>query len=162
MSRLDSMIKRLIAQRDLLNQAMEMVTDVPGPVLELGLGNGRTYDHLKEVAADRDIFVFERAVGASPKSTPEADFLILGEIRENLPFAKARTGPTAAMIHADLSNGDPTADLARSAWLSPMIAGYARSGTVVVCGHALDLPDFEELPLPDSVLKGRYYLYRKP
>lgn len=162
MSRLDSMIARLIAQRSLLNEAAAMIAGVPGPVLELGLGNGRTYDHLREILADREIYVFERSVGASPRSTPDAGHLILGEIRDTLPFSTPRTGAPAALIHADLSNGDPTADLARRAWLSPMIAEQTTQGSVVVCGHALDLPDFVELPLPDDVLNGRYFFYRRP
>jgi hypothetical protein len=70
-------------------------------------------------------------------------------------------GAPAALIHADLSNGDPTDDLARSAWLSPMLGERAASGAVVISGHQLDLPEFEALPLPEGIREGRYYLYRK-
>src|SRR4051812_41343381 len=45
MTRLDSAIRRLTAQRDLLNWAAQAIGPT-GLVLELGLGNGRTYDHL--------------------------------------------------------------------------------------------------------------------
>lgn len=48
MSRLDSFIRRLQAQRDVLDWAADGVEDRAGLVLELGLGNGRTYDHLRE------------------------------------------------------------------------------------------------------------------
>ena len=47
MSRLDSFIRRLQAQRACLDRAAELVRDLPGPVVEIGLGNGRTYDHLR-------------------------------------------------------------------------------------------------------------------
>ena len=57
MSRLESFIRRVTAQRDCLNMAKELVVDVPGPILELGLGNGRTYDHLRELFPDREIFM---------------------------------------------------------------------------------------------------------
>ncbi|MDX1738439.1 MAG: class I SAM-dependent methyltransferase, partial [Alphaproteobacteria bacterium] len=60
MSRLDSVIRRLEAQRACLNSAAELVGARVGHVLELGLGNGRTYDHLREILPDREIFVFER------------------------------------------------------------------------------------------------------
>jgi len=40
MSRLDSMLRRLTAQRDGLNWAAEQITDVPGDALDMGLGNG--------------------------------------------------------------------------------------------------------------------------
>ena len=49
-----------------------------GPVFELGLGNGRTFHHIRETMPDRDIFVFERAVASNPDSTPEDHQLILG------------------------------------------------------------------------------------
>ena len=47
MTRLDTVIKRLMAQRSCLNAAAETLGNMAGPVLELGLGNGRTYDHLR-------------------------------------------------------------------------------------------------------------------
>ena len=68
MTRLDSAIRRLEAQRACLDRAAALVRGVPGPVLELGLGNGRTYDHLRARLPGRDIFVFERA----PPPTPTA------------------------------------------------------------------------------------------
>ncbi len=161
MSRLDSMINRLVAQRTILDHAAALVAHIPGPVLELGLGNGRTFDHLREIMPNREIFVFERRITASPRSIPDAEHVILGEIRDTLPFCGARVGGPAALIHADLSNGDPTDDLARRAWLSPMIGERAGPGAVVISGHDLDLPDFERLPLPEGIREGRYYLYRK-
>ena len=45
----------------------------------------------------------------------------------------------------------PTDDLARKAWLSPMIVERAAPGGVVVSGHELDLPGFDELPLPEGI-----------
>lgn len=161
MSRLDSMINRLVAQRSILNHAAALIAGVPGPVLELGLGNGRTFDHLRETLSDREIFVFERKITASPRSIPDSDHVILGEIRDTLPFCGPRIGAPAALIHADLSNGDPTDDLARKAWLSPMIADMAAPGCVVVSGHELDLPGFAKVALPEGVREGRYYVYRK-
>ena len=60
MSRLDSAIRRLMAQKMALAWATDQVVGRPGPVLELGLGNGRTYDHLREIlGSTREIFVFE-------------------------------------------------------------------------------------------------------
>ena len=81
MSRLDSFIRRMLAQRACLNWAAEAVADIAGPVLELGLGNGRTYDHLRELMPEREIYVFERAIGsfdrAHDMSLPPEKFLIL-------------------------------------------------------------------------------------
>ena len=62
MSRLDSMIRRLMAQRACLDAVTEMIRTLPGPILEIGLGNGRTYDHLRKRLPERSIFVFDLIV----------------------------------------------------------------------------------------------------
>ena len=73
MSRLDSFIRRLKAQRACLTHAAQAIGNDEGTVLELGLGNGRTYDHLRECLPERDIFVFEREVRAHPDCIPDTD-----------------------------------------------------------------------------------------
>lgn len=73
MSRLDIFIRRMQAQRDCLNAAAAMIADIPGAVFDLGLGNGCTFDHLRETLTDREVFVFDRVVNANPKSTPDAE-----------------------------------------------------------------------------------------
>ena len=159
MSRLDSMIHRLIAQRDLLNRAADLVSGVEGPVLELGLGNGRTYSHLKALFPDREVFAFDRQTVASIRSMPDAEHMILGEIRDTLPYCAPRIGGKAVLVHADLSNGDPTDDLARAAWLTPALVPLVAKGGVIVCGHALAEGHFTPMRLPESVAQGRYYFY---
>ena len=111
MSRLDFMISRLTAQRTLMEEAARLIKDQPGPVFELGLGSGRTFDHLRQLLPDREIFAFDRAIAAHPKSIPDGDHLILGEIRETLRFCGPRIPGKPAFIHVDLGSGDPTQDL---------------------------------------------------
>ncbi len=53
MSRLDSMLRRLAAQRDGLNWAASLIEGKEGDALDMGLGNGRTYDHLREILNGR-------------------------------------------------------------------------------------------------------------
>ncbi len=105
MSRLDSFIRRMQAQRDCLNVAAAMVADVPGSVFDLGLGNGRTFDHLREIMPDREVFVFDRVVNANPKSTPDADHLFLGEVLDQLAEQQARFAGAVALVHSDLGTG---------------------------------------------------------
>ncbi len=81
MSRLDSFIRRLEAQRACLDMAAALVGGLDGPALELGLGNGRTYDHLRELCPDRQIYVCERSVAAHPDCVPPSEFLLLGDMR---------------------------------------------------------------------------------
>ena len=73
MSRLDSVIRRLQAQRSCIDHAIGLIADNPGPVFEVGLGNGRTYDHLRDLFPGRDIYVFERQVAAHPDCIPPDD-----------------------------------------------------------------------------------------
>ena len=66
MSRLDSFIRRLEAQRACLDRAAELIRDIDGHVLELGLGNGRTYDHLRGLFPEFGIHpALKRAGGTS-------------------------------------------------------------------------------------------------
>ncbi len=81
MSRLDSFIRRMTSQKILLEHLVDKVNAVEGPVLELGLGNGRTFDHLREIYPDKEIFVFDFAMNCHPSCAPDADHMILGDIR---------------------------------------------------------------------------------
>jgi hypothetical protein len=159
-SRLDSFIRRLQAQRACLDHAVDLIRDLPGPVLELGLGNGRTYDHLCERLAGRQIYVCERQIAAHPASIPPVRFLILGDVRETLPQALARTGEAVALVHADLGSGDAEASRRQAAELAPLIAGVLRPGGIVVSDQALVTPRLQPLELPAGVKTGRYFLYR--
>ena len=97
MSRLDSFIRRLMAQRACLDRAADLIKDVSGPLLELGLGNGRTYDHMRELMPRREIYVFEREVAAHSDCIPPSDYLILGDARETLPMMWDRLSQSAAL-----------------------------------------------------------------
>src|SRR5579884_48990 len=101
MSRLDSFIRRLEAQRACLEAAARLIDGIDGAVLELGLGNGRTYDHLRQLFPGRDIYVCDRRVAAHPDCIPPADRLLLGDMRETLPAAAARLGGRVALAHLD-------------------------------------------------------------
>ena len=160
MSRLDSFIRRLLAQRDGLNQAARLIEGHQGHVLELGLGNGRTYDHLREILPGREIFVFDRRVAAHPDSTPDAAHLLLGEFTDTLPAAARRLGPKAALAHCDIGSGDRTATRAMADWLGPALVPLLAPGAIVLADQALLLPGATLLPTPAGVPDGRYHFYR--
>lgn len=161
MSRLDSFIRRLEAQRACLNRAAALIGGVPGIVLELGLGNGRTYDHLRELFPDRDIFVCERRVAAHPDCVPPDDRLIVGDMSETLPTLPARFGGGVALAHFDVGTGDAAANVALAAALAPHLVPLLAVGGVLVSDPEIARPDLAPLPLPDGVAEGRYHLYRK-
>src|SRR3954447_20948645 len=115
MSRLDSFIRRLEAQRACLDLAAELTRHLDGVALELGLGNGRTYDHLRSILPERDIYVCERRVAAHPDCVPPPDRLILGDMRETLTAARDRFGDRVALVHFDVGTGDAAGNLALAA-----------------------------------------------
>jgi S-adenosyl-L-methionine methyltransferase len=160
-SRLDSFIRRLEAQRACLNRAAELIRGLDGVVLELGLGNGRTYDHLRELFPDRDIYVCERKVAAHPECTPPADRLLLGDLRETLPAAHSWLAGKVALAHLDVGTGDAAGNKALAAELLPLVVPLLCPGCILVSDPVMDCPELQALQLPDNVAKGRYHLYRR-
>ena len=160
MSRLDSFIRRLEAQRACLNQAARAIAELPGPVLELGLGNGRTYDHLRELLPAREIFVFERQLAAHPASMPDDAHLILGEIRATLPGAGVHIGAPAALVHSDIGTGDAAQNLELAAWLAQVLPTLLAPGALVISDQPMQAGALAPLPPPEAVARERYFLYR--
>jgi len=160
-SRLDSFIRRLEAQRACLDRAAELIGGVAGAVLELGLGNGRTYDHLRELFPERDIYVCERRVAAHPDCIPPDDRLLLGDMFDTLPKARARLEGRVALAHFDAGTGEAAANLRLAAGLRPLILPLLRAGAVLATQQAMDGADLEALALPAGVAEGRYHLYRR-
>lgn len=160
MSRLDSVIRRLKAQRAALDRAALLIEPVPGPVFELGLGNGRSFDHLRERLPRREIFVFERQVMAHPDCVPDAQHLVLGDLRQTLPWARDRFSHSVALVHADIGSGDPAATSALAAYLGTAIPPFLRAGAIVVCDQPLSADALEPLAPPDGIAADRYFTYR--
>jgi hypothetical protein len=160
-SRLDSFIRRLEAQRACLNRAAELVREVPGEVLELGLGNGRTYDHLRELLPGRRIFVCERRVTAHPGCIPPPELLILGDMRETLPALRQRLAGGIALVHFDAGTGDIAASARLAGEVAPLLPPLLGPGGVVVSEPALAQDGLTAQPLPAGVAGGRYHLYRR-
>ncbi len=161
MSRLDLFIDRMVSQRACLEHATGMIADLPGPAFELGLGNGRTYDHMRQVLGTRDIFVFERAIASHPDSTPPDSQVLLGDVFETLPRALDRFGPTAALIHADLGghNAAKNDSFARS--VSPLIEPLLAVGGVMVSSDRMYFDALEPCALPADAVEGRCFIYQR-
>jgi len=163
-SRLDSFIRRLEAQRACLDWAVQAVRDLPGPAVELGLGNGRTFDHLRNrLGGTRPIFALDRRLAAHPACVPDAPYLILGDFRETLPRLVQRLGPTAALVNADTGSGDEAASRAQGEWLAGPIDALLAPGGVVVSDQDMShaAPHWIAQDLPAGVAPGRYFLFRK-
>lgn len=160
MSRLDSFIRRLLAQRACLEEAARLVADLPGPVVEIGLGNGRTYDHLRTLFPDRPIFVFDRRLDAHPDCRPPEDRLFLGDIARTLPTALAQMRRRAALVHADIGSGDAEVSARNARKLARYLPAIVAPGAVIACDQPIAARWTEPLALPQGVEPGRYFLYR--
>lgn len=160
MSRLDSFIRRLEAQRACLDAAARAIAGLPGPVFELGLGNGRTFDHLRETCPDREIFVFERRVAAHPDCVPDADHLFLGDLKESLPAAESRFAGQVALVHVDIGSGDQAATREIAGFIAGRLPRFLRPGAMVASDQCLDGAGLPAAALPPGVEPGRYFLYR--
>lgn len=159
MSRLDSFIRRLTAQREILNQvASQSLVPEAGDILELGLGNGRTYSHLRELFPDRRIVVFDRALMAHASCIPEEHDFVLGEISET---AAVYAGANAAMVHADIGSGSDKIDAETLTWLPQVIADLLVADGVAISGLPLEISSLTALPIPEGIDSQRYFLYRK-
>ncbi len=160
MSRLDSFIRRMLAQRTCLNWAAEAVADITGPVLELGLGNGRTYDHLRELLPERQIYVFERELRAHAMSLPPEKFLILGDIEHTLITAATRLPAKAALAHIDLGTSDAGAYEALALRMGVLLKQLMAPEGIIVSNVALQVSGLITLDAPSGVKPGRYFIYR--
>jgi len=165
MSRLDSFIRRLEAQRACLDWAVAAAADISGVALELGLGNGRTYDHLRSrLSQTREIFAFDRQLAAHPGCIPDKDHLLLGDFRDTLPELARRLGRQAALVHADTGSGDSAASQAQARSLVALIDPLLKPGAAIVSDQdmaPLAGAAWRPAPLPAGVAEGRYFLYRK-
>ena len=157
MSRLDSMLRRFTAQRDGLNWAAAEIAGVAGDVLDMGLGNGRTYDHLRETLPDRRVWVIDRVLQCHPSCVPPEEDFLQGEAVPMLERLKAE-GHKIVLAHYDFGFGVKEQDVAEAAAMSPVIASVMAKGGIVVSGQPL--VGYEELKGPEGIPEGRYLFYR--
>ena len=161
MTRLDLFIDRMVSQRACLDFAMAETAAMAGPVFELGLGNGRTYHHLRERMPGREIYVFERAVASHPDSTPDPAFQILGDVMETLPQALERFGPVARLIHADLGGHNRAKNDVFARKVSPLVQPLLAEGGLMVSSDRMYFDGLQELALPEGAVPGRCFIYRR-
>ncbi|WP_325730303.1 class I SAM-dependent methyltransferase [Geminicoccus sp.] len=160
LTRLDSFIRRLIAQRACLDAAVELVAGRPGSVLELGLGNGRSYDHLRARLPERRIVVVERDPRPHPACMPCPQDLVIGTFETVLPRAAALLPHDLVLVHADIGTGDPVRNACLAREVARHLAGFLPQDCIIVGDQHLPARRLLPLPLPEGVEPGRYYLYR--
>ncbi len=160
LSRLEKLYFRLEAQHACLAWAFAELESRPGVVFELGLGHGRSFDHLRMHLPGRDIYVFDREAGSYPDCTPDPQHLILGDLDATLPAAAKRFAGQVVLAHSDVGSFEAS----HNRMMSELVS--------VTCRRALaqDAIILSDLPLFDPGCRGaaasagaraeRYYLYR--
>ena len=133
MSRLDSFIFRMTAQREILNHIGGRVKG----------WMGRSSSSVLATAAPSIICVnafriegsssFDRAVGAHKTSTPEPENMVVGEIRETAKII----GINAALAHVDIGTGYDEKDAITLTWLPQLMAGACARTAIAVSGLEL-------------------------
>jgi len=157
MSRLESTLRRIQAQIDGINWAAKQIADVEGDALELGLGNGRTYDHLRQELPDRRIWVIDRRLDANPLSIPPEENFLMGEGDEMLKELTQR-GVRMALVHYEFGIGVDDVDAIEGQKFSPLIAAVMAPGGLVVTSQRM--PSMQAIAGPDTISPDRYFFYR--
>lgn len=160
LTRLDKLRLRLVAQDACLRWAFAEIAGKPGVVFELGLGHGRTYDHLRTYLPDRDIYVFDREVDCFEDCIPPADRMIVGDMRETVPEAVRRFAGQVILLHADTGSYGDRHNSAMQELLSATLAPAVAPNGLVLSDLKLELPGTEPVPLPPGATEGRYFIYR--
>jgi len=164
-SALERFAARLLAQRGYLAEAARLIASVPGPVLEIGLGKGRTYDHLRRLLPGRAIYGFDREHHAPAEESPPPERLVIGEIQTTLPALAQRLGAKAALAHCDIGTRKPERDMAFARYLAAALPDVMAEGAIVLGDRPMEAPRLEALPAPDyarpeGIEAWPYYLYR--
>jgi hypothetical protein len=154
---LERTLYRLRAQYATLALAVDRLPVKNGIVWEIGLGKGRSYDHLRRLLPEADIFAFDREVVSVPDCTPPADRLIVGELSETLPQMAARHENAVTLVHVDVGP-EPLRSSTREA-LERAIARVLAPGGFAASGSPLSLPDSVASPLEAGAIAGGYILW---
>ena len=150
----------MLAQRDCLDFAARKIDAMAGPVLELGLGNGRTYDHIKQIMPDRDIYVFDRNVKPFASCRPPKNKIFMGDVTTTLIQAARLLGKTAVLAHYDVATTNEEESRKLAAQVSPLLHKLMLPDALVVSSVVMPFRQWSVVSLPASVKTGRYFIYK--
>jgi hypothetical protein len=158
-SRLERMLARLSMQKACLEFARSELSGSRGVILELGLGKGRTYDHLRKLFSAREIYVFDQTLHAPSDCIPDAGHLWLGDFRETLADPRL-VGLEVILVHADIGSEDLASDARLASELAPLIDRLVTAGALVLSDREMRIPRWRTLPLPGAANDWCYFMYR--
>ncbi len=166
LTRLERFMARTAAQRACIDDAAARVGALEGEVWEVGLGNGRTYDHLRDRFPGRAIVVFDREIAAHPECVPPDDLMRLGDFRETIPAEVVKREGRVAVIHADIGTANIGKSRAMGRWLAPHFARALAPGGFLIGDQPMDDAALAPVALAGidgaaSLPADAYFCYRK-
>lgn len=161
MSRLDDIILRMQAQRACIDDVAVRAAGMDGLILELGLGNGRTYDHLRHRFAGQSIYVFDREVAAHPDCIPPTDMLRLGDFRQTIPAFLVMHRAAAIFVNADLGSADKVASTRLANDIAPCLRDILFPGAWLACDQPIECAGLEHLAMPGGDFCDHYHFFRR-
>ncbi len=160
MNRLDHMIARLATQRACLSAALALIADIPGPILEIGFGKGRTYDFLRHAAPAREIYAFDHDGAPHTDWGPDEGHFFAGDFRQSFDLVLGRTGTPAALAHCDMGSEDKARDAELTRWMSGALPALMAPAGVVVSDRELAIAGAQVLELPREAADFPYFMVR--
>ncbi|MEE4237357.1 MAG: class I SAM-dependent methyltransferase [Anderseniella sp.] len=161
LSRLEKTSARLRSQIACLGLVIDAIATMKGPVFELGLGRGRTYDHLRWHMPDRDIYAFDREIVPIEDCRPPEAFIVAGDLEETLPRYAARFAGQVVLANCDLGSYRQAHNEHMAGLIAPWLPQAVAPGGFVCSDLPLVLDGFELLPLPEDAVEGHYRIFRK-
>jgi hypothetical protein len=160
LSRLERLLFRLDAQHKSLAWAFREIDGLPGLVFELGLGHGRTYDHMRRHLPGRDIYVFDREIDCFADCRPDEAHLVLGQLAETLPAARKRFGGQAILVNSDVGTYDEACNVVVAEIVSRHLPPLLAPRAIILSDLPLTLAGMQAVPPQSGVRDDRYFIYR--
>ena len=161
LTRLEKTLYRLEAQHACFAWVFEEIADQSGVVFEIGLGLGRTFNHMRHHLPGRDIYTFDRQMNAYPDCTPRDDELVMGEIADTLPLMSKKFAGQVILAHTDIGSFDKALNAEMSSLMSANLLSCLAPNAIIMSDLPLQVPQTSELELPQGARADRYYLYRR-
>ena len=161
MSRLEDFANRFLTQLAALDRAVELIGPAEGIVVELGLGKGRSFDHLRERLPGRRIYVFDRELSCEPELAPPSEFRVFGEITTTLPVFCRQYSGQAVLVHSDIGTGDRARDMPLVELVAEHLDHLLKRGAVVASDRPMENAPWISLPELREMERFPYYMYRK-
>jgi hypothetical protein len=137
------------------------IKDYSGDIVELGLGSGRTYDHLRAKAPDRQIHAFDFEIAVHKVIEVDTDHVYLGSIMETFPKFCETQDRKFPLVHLDIGTKNLDRDQALYHKLNPFVLKLINKNSIVVSDRPLELTEnwHQNKDLTQGA-QWKYYIYK--